>query len=217
MTVMTTYTPLPFPHYVIDNTAWDVSLTHVVGEFPDPSDPRWHTFENEHEHRKQQMDGEAAWNVGPACIEVLDAMGRSEFVQRVEDLTGIDGLIPNITGGGLHQTIEGGYLGMHTDSTIGFDGNDLYRRVNVLLFLNLAWAPSWGGALRLDTGPGTDFVEIAPRFNRLVIFETTPWTWHGHPESWESYVPRRSLACYYYTEDPPPGFDGHKETFFRDD
>lgn len=46
---------------------------------------------------------------------------------------------------------------------------------------------------------------IAPKFNRMVIFSTTDFTFHGHPDplTCPADVTRKSLALYYFTNGRP--------------
>ena len=48
-------------------------------------------------------------------------------------------------------------------------------------------------------------VKISPNFNKLVIFNTTDYSFHGHPNplACPEDVTRKSLALYYYTNGRP--------------
>ena len=48
-------------------------------------------------------------------------------------------------------------------------------------------------------------VKIAPYFNRMAIFSTTDFSWHGHPDplSCPPDRSRKSMALYYYTNGRP--------------
>jgi hypothetical protein len=134
---------------------------------------------------------------------VIQQFNAQVFVEFLEGLSGIKGLIPDpyLGGGGLHQIPAGGTLNIHAD----FNRNqrlDADRRLNVLLYLNENWKEEYGGHLELwdrqKTGP---VVRVAPVANRMVVFETSSTSYHGHPDVLA--VPegrfRRSLAWYYYT------------------
>lgn len=125
------------------------------------------------------------------------------FVQFLENMTGIRGLIPDpyFAGGGVHVVANGGHLDIHAD----FNHNailNLERRLNVLIYLNKGWKKEYGGAFEIWNTDMTAMVEdFVPEFNRMVCFNTGSTTWHGnptpvnHPEG----RPRMSLALYYYT------------------
>jgi len=204
----------PFPHAIVDDWFDPVDLDDALVWFPPPSDSRWHWFDAPHEVRKAQYDDEKAYEV-PGCGRLLRVLTSAPFVGALSELTGIEALIPDLVGGGLHLTLAGGFLGVHTDSSTDFSNRGLYRRLNVLLFLNEGWKPGDGGELVLERAGTPTGLRVDPLHNRLVIFRTAHDTLHGHPNPWERpVVPRRSLAAYYYTEDPPPDYVGDRTTTF---
>ena len=52
-------------------------------------------------------------------------------------------------GGGLHRSLPGGFLNVHTDFSAHHSKPGWRRRVNLLLYLNPEWQPDWGGELEL--------------------------------------------------------------------
>ena len=138
---------------------------------------------------------------------LLYQLNGSVFLQFLEQLTGIDGLIPDpyFGGGGLHQIERGGYLKVHAD----FNWHPklrLDRRLNLLLYLNKDWKEAYGGHLELWSRNMTRCVQrILPIFNRCVIFSTTDTSYHGHPDPLRCppSITRKSLALYYYTNGRP--------------
>ena len=129
------------------------------------------------------------------------------FLAFLEALTGIGPLIvdPTLFGAGLHQILRNGSLQIHAD----FNSHRqlrLERRVNVFLFLNHDWDDAWGGELELWNRPMTQCeARIAPVRNRLVVFSSTDYSYHGHadPLACPPHRSRRSIAMYYYTRDRP--------------
>lgn len=135
----------------------------------------------------------------------------------ISEVTGIPNLQPDLSlfGGGLHETSNGGRLGVHVD--FNRHQNGLYRRVNVLLFLNPAWSPKWGGNLEMWEGPGTGNCKmIAPLMGRMVIFPTTDKSWHGHPRPLNAPagITRKSIAWYFYHPEPPAGYRDDHDTVY---
>jgi hypothetical protein len=74
------------------------------------------------------------------------------FPRLLELLTGIPKPIPDpyLKGGGLHMSGPGGVLAPHTDFHL-HEPLALYRRINVLVYLNGDWEESYGGCLQLGT------------------------------------------------------------------
>lgn len=213
----------PWPHAVID----DFLPAHIAGNildcFPGPDDPAWLDWKDrdtKHQPRKQGIGhAKKLEGVHPYIHHVLAAFMTSPFLTFLERLTGIGKLIPDphLNGGGLHQILPQGHLSIHTDYNRLHD-LDLYRRINVLYYLNRDWREEYGGNLELWDARGRTCVEeIAPLFNRLVVFNTDKRTPHGHasPLDVPEGVTRKSLAFYYYTAKPARGmrYNGRTDWF----
>ncbi|NEN95926.1 MAG: 2OG-Fe(II) oxygenase, partial [Moorea sp. SIO3I7] len=112
---------------------------------------------------------------------------------------------PHFVGGGLHQIEKGGYLKIHAD----FNRHTklrLDRRLNLLIYLNKDWQEDYGGHFEMwDTEMTQSQKKILPVFNRCVIFSTTDFSYHGHPEplTCPEGRTRKSLALYYYSNGRP--------------
>jgi len=194
----------PFPHFSVDGLFDEHMLRGVLGEFPAPESPLW-TTHNHSYSKKLANDNFFAW--GPLTRELMVFLNSAQFLTFLEALTGIPALIPDpyYFGGGLHLIRPGGFLGVHAD----FNWHDrlkLDRRINLLLYLNPDWKQEYGGAIELWTPDMKTRVNAyLPLFNRLVVFNTTDFSYHGHPEPLrcpEAHC-RRSIALYYYTNGRP--------------
>jgi Rps23 Pro-64 3,4-dihydroxylase Tpa1-like proline 4-hydroxylase len=139
--------------------------------------------------------------------QLLLELNSYPFICFLEKLTGINGLVadPEMQGGGVHQTMNGGFLKIHAD----FNWHaklQLDRRINVLFYLNKNWQDSYGGHLELwDRNMTNCQRKVSPIFNRLAIFNTTDYSFHGHPDplSCPPELARTSVAMYYYTNGRP--------------
>ena len=125
------------------------------------------------------------------------------FIQFLEKMTGISGLIPDpyFMGAGIHKTLNGGYLNIHADFNL-HKHMAVERRLNVLIYLNPPWKEEWGGSFEIWDKPMEKKVaSFAPTENRMVCFSTGSDTWHGNPEpvNHPEGLPRQSIALYYYT------------------
>lgn len=195
----------PFPHCVIDNFMATEPLDQVLAEFPEPDDIAWKSYNTSREVKLATRDDT---QLGPVTRHLLSQFNSSVFVEFLEALTGIEGLIPDphFYGGGLHQIRRGGHLKVHAD----FNWHErllLDRRINLLLYLNKDWDEAYGGHLEMwDRSMTTMGERVLPVFNRCVIFNTTDFAMHGHPDALACPEDRtrRSLALYYYTNGRPP-------------
>lgn len=194
----------PFPHIVVDDFLPSEVLGRVLEEFPSPQSGAWDRYSDKMQRKLGSRDEEA---LGPTTRMLLHQLNSAAFLAFLEELTGIVGLVPDpwFEGGGLHQIVRGGLLKVHVD----FNKHTLTRldrRINALLYLNPDWDESWGGHLELwDQEMKSAVRKVAPRFNRLVVFNTTDFANHGHPEplACPESRSRRSMALYYYTNGRP--------------
>ena len=168
------------------------------------SQNHWHLREyNNYHEKKLECQGEE--NLSENVSLILYQFNSAPFVRFLETLTGIDKLIPDpyFFGGGLHQIVAGGKLGIHSDFS-RHNRLPLDRRLNVLIYLNKDWREDYGGHLELWNEDMTRCVRrILPAYNRMVIFTITDWAFHGHPEplTCPPGVSRKSIALYYYRRD----------------
>ena len=112
---------------------------------------------------------------------------------------------------------------MHADFN-RYDQFNIDRRVNTFVYMNDDWPEEYGGHLELwSTDMKSCYQRILPTFGRFVVFSSTDFSYHGHPQ--KLAVPegraRRSLALYYYTNGRPDAeclngkCDGGHSTLFQ--
>jgi hypothetical protein len=207
----------PFPHLVFDNFFDPTLLDEVLREFPQPGTIRWQRFDNA---REIKLASAAEASFGPITRLLLYHLNSITFLEFLSQVTGIANLIPDpsFEGGGLHQIVRGGKLGVHADFN-KHRAYDLDRRLNVLLYLNRDWREEYGGHLQLwDREMTRCEARVTPLFNRVMIFGTTDFTYHGHPDplSCPEGMTRKSLALYYFTNGRPAAeVSGEHSTLFR--
>lgn len=148
-----------------------------------------------------------------------EALASPDFLADLEAITGVQSLLADeeLAGGGMHLTGSGGRLDVHVDFNYVKE-RKLHRRLNLLLYLNPVWEESWGGCVELwDRKVKCCQHSFAPILNRCLIFETSDISYHSAaPVTCPPSVSRKSFATYYYTKEPPPGWDGKSHsTIFR--
>ncbi len=191
----------PFPHAIFENVLDGLEKRKIEGGWPPKHERLTH---REDQMLKGSTSDESKLGLG--LVEVLRYLNSQQFLKWLEELTGIEALIPDpyYVGGGLHEIFPGGKLMVHTDFTQN-PKTGLERRLNAIIYLNEDWQKEWNGDLELwdrrPDQPGGTFVKIPPVFGRLVVFNTTGDSYHGHPEVLKcpKNRSRRSLAMYYYT------------------
>jgi Rps23 Pro-64 3,4-dihydroxylase Tpa1-like proline 4-hydroxylase len=194
----------PFPHVVFDDFFDPLLIERVLEEFPKPNAIPWQSFDNP---REIKLASARESTFGPATRLLMYHLNSITFLEFLSRVTGIDNLIPDpgFEGGGLHQIVRGGKLGVHAD----FNKHRQYgldRRLNLLLYLNKNWREEYGGHLQLwDRDMTRCEAKVLPVFNRVMVFGTTDFTYHGHPDPLQcpDCMTRKSLALYYFSNGRP--------------
>ncbi len=203
----------PYPHIVLDDVFPADFLLQVAAEFPDFNDPNWQKFDN---NREKKLASQGDEQLGPYARAFISNLNSGTFINFLEQLTGIEGLIadPHLMGGGMHRIQPGGKLAVHVDFN-KYKRLGLERRLNVLVYLNEDWDESYGGHFELWNKDMTEsVVKVLPIFNRMAMFSTTEISWHGHPDplTCPEDRSRRSIALYYYTMGRDDGYDVSEHT-----
>ncbi len=208
----------PFHHVVIDRFLKDEAVAAVAAEFPAYNGPVWNEYNNAIEVKKAYNH----WDKFPkATYRLFNFLNSPAFVAEMSKLCGEPLYAdPGLHGGGWHSHGAGGKLNMHLDYSI-HPKTGLERRLNLILYLQPAWTPEWGGALgfwehdEAAKAPGALATEIDCLFNRAVIFDTSQNSWHGLPDPVRCppETPRNSIAVYYMCEPRPAVADRGRALF----
>ena len=196
----------PFPYIYIDDFFDPEYLDKVLGEFPSIDKLKDKIYYSNPNEEKHATKGEGKF--GEYTKRLVHYLNSEPFLEFLQEISGIkETLIPDpyFEGGGFHEIKPGGYLKIHVDFHKHKKTN-LDRRLNFLVYLNKDWEESYGGHFELwerDMSKGA--VKILPLFNRIAMFSTTGYSWHGHPDplSCPDDRSRKSLALYYYTNGRP--------------
>ena len=196
----------PYQHVVIDNFLPQNVFQQAMADFDVVSKEQWTGYLHVNE-RKFANSNPSTW--GPTLQQIANELNSPEFVSLLEELTGIPNLLidPAFEGGGLHQSLRGGFLNMHADFTVHPHQRQWKRRLNLLLYCNENWLPEYGGDLELwDSTMSHAEKVVQPLGNRVLIFATDPTSFHGHPDPLQcpDGVARRSMALYYFTYEDKP-------------
>jgi Rps23 Pro-64 3,4-dihydroxylase Tpa1-like proline 4-hydroxylase len=196
---------VPFPHVVLDDFLTKelvAELNHEIATIPDEV---WEQADHKAQTNKRWLSDFSKLPV--KVQDVVQFFHTSPGLDWLRRLTRIEELVPDpeLLGGGIHCTHEGGRLGIHTD----FNWHPklkLHRRLNVILFLNEDWSAADGGILELwhkaMTAPVHSYLPIA---GRCVIFSTSEHSNHGHPVPVAKSKKRLSISLYFYAPTPPEG------------
>lgn len=215
----------PFPHIVIDKFLPETILDSVLDEF-NKNENWWYDkvkWTEPYQVNKFYWphDIETANNMPndlPTISALVNYLNSPIMLKYLEELTGINNLIVDelLSGGGLHKITSGGKLAIHRDYNV-HPTKKIYRRLNLLIYLNKEWKKEWEGYLELWDKDYTKLeVSVEPIFNRAVIFTISDDSLHGHPAPLNTpeNVSRNSIALYYFTEVKPNDENEHPVVFY---
>jgi hypothetical protein len=210
----------PFPFFVIEGFLEPSFAAEVAAAYPtfETAKEMGFAFNAVNERKKVQVTDRARF---PDPVGRLsDALASPAFLADLGAITGIPALVADeqLFGGGIHVTGPHGRLDVHVDFNVLDGERKLYRRLNLLLYLNPDWDAGWGGQVELwDRDVKTCVHRYVPSLNRCVVFETSDISFHGvAPLTCPASQVRRSFAAYYYTTEPANAIepDAHS-TIFR--
>ncbi len=195
----------PFPSIVFDNFFEEEILNEILNDFPSNIKDIGNEFNNKAE---KKLSLNSAEKLSLKTNNFINFLNSEPFVKFLNELTGIKETLitdPYLVGGGLHELKDGGYLNIHADFN-QHPKMKLDRRLNILIYLNHNWKENNGGHLELwDKEMKKCEKKVLPIFNRIVIFSTTDFSYHGNPNKVkvEENNSRKSIALYYYSNGRP--------------
>jgi Rps23 Pro-64 3,4-dihydroxylase Tpa1-like proline 4-hydroxylase len=206
----------PYPHIVVDNFLEENVLETCLKEMTnfnywsvDPQSQREKVQVNKFFSPSGLLDDSINHikSRAPVTYSTLNYLQSNSMLNFLTSLTGIQNLQrdDHFLGAGIHKVTNGGKLAVHADFNRNWNSG-LYRRINLLLYLNKDWKEEYGGELQLWKTDLSECVKkVVPTFNRAIIFTTFRNSYHGHPipMTLPRDVARYSMALYYYTKEPP--------------
>ena len=198
----------PGPSAIFENFMDPEVMRSLIGESLTMSDDHFDKYEDigdgkvydDHAYMNLKRGCRHLDKMPPVMKTVCRYFNSNKFMEWLQVVTGIKNLQPdpNYLGGGYHQTLPGGHLSLHKDFTY-HKGLKLYRKVNLLIYLNKSWDESLGGNLELwDNDMTKKYHTVVPVANTAVLFNIEDAI-HGCPDPVKQ--DRRSLAFYYYNDE----------------
>jgi Rps23 Pro-64 3,4-dihydroxylase Tpa1-like proline 4-hydroxylase len=185
---------------VVDDLLPAETAAALSARFPQAQSMRLMNTFRERKHTSKALD-----RFDPSMAAITFAVQDRRVVDLVERITGIPEQIPDSTlyAGGLSVMTRGHFLAPHIDNSHEASRRH-YRTLNLLYYLSPDWGLECGGNLELWDAAVKQHVTIESRFNRLVIMETTPTSWHSvSPVRAEQ--PRLCVSNYYFSPRSPTG------------
>jgi hypothetical protein len=194
------YKNTPFDHCIIDNFLSDADI--IESEFLPYDSPEWVEYNNVVQHKKVNCD----WFLFPKfTYQLMAYLNSPEFVDLLSERVGCKLYSdPGLHAGGWHIHGNGGSLNPHLDYSI-HPKLPLQRKLNLIIYLSKDIKEEHGGHFGLWEGtdsPKSLVKEIAPLFNRAILFDVMDNSWHGLSRvcTMPNGIYRKSIAIYYLTD-----------------
>ena len=193
----------------IDDLLPDELAQRIHKAFPSAAQMRLMDSFRERKYTSKNFDA-----FDPVLKDITFAFQDERVLKIVEAITGITQQVPDahLYAGGLSAMARGHFLGPHIDNSHDGERRN-YRTLNLLYYVTPGWSIENGGNLELWDRPVQRHTTIVSRYNRLVLMETNPWSWHSVSE-----VQADGLRCcvsnYYFSPVSPTGVDYFNITAF---
>lgn len=196
-------------HCWVDDLLPESTARTIYDVFPPADRMRLMASFREVKYTSKSLD-----DFSPLLKAITFAIQDPQIIRRVAAITGIEEQVPDpsLYAGGLSMMGRGQFLNPHIDNS--HDGSRrLYRTLNLLYYVTPGWRLENGGNLELWDPAVKRSVTIESRFNRLVIMETTPWSWHSvKAVAVEQF--RCCVSNYYFSPRSPTGEEYFHVTSF---
>jgi Rps23 Pro-64 3,4-dihydroxylase Tpa1-like proline 4-hydroxylase len=196
-------------HCIVDNLLPGEIAKEIYEAFPTIGEMRLMNSFRERKYTSKNLD-----KFSPLMADITFSVQAPAVLALVQEITGIQNQFPDalLYAGGLSAMAQGHFLAPHIDNSHDSSGK-YYRTLNLLYYVTPDWSLEAGGNLELWDRGVRNKTTITSKFNRLVIMETTPASWHS-----VSRVMADRLRCcvsnYYFSPDSPTGVGYRNVTSF---
>ena len=186
---------------VVDNVFPQHIAEQLYASFPDGNDSSPLNFKDT--IREKKYSSNQVHELPSALTEAVLSFESAKVVELFRRITGFESIITDsdMYAGGVSEMRESHFVMPHIDNSHDFHREN-YRAINTLFYLAKDWNHSSGGNLELwPDGLAGEKIEIVSKFNRLIIMETPPHSWHA-VNTVKSAAPRRCVFYTYFRPEP---------------
>ena len=191
----------PYPMITLDNFLPHEFAMQLANECETIPDQHWTEFTRNGSFMRECKKLEYA----PIAYEFVNAMHSALGMEWLTKITNIADLIPDpyLVGAGYSRSFTGDSLKLHSD----FNWNNqlkLHRLLSFIIYLNPNWKEEWGGHLQFtDFNKDKVIQNVAPVFNRAIIWRYHKRGFHGYPDplTCPQGVSRNTFRLFYYYSD----------------
>lgn len=186
-------------HFIVDNLIPEEWCNEIFKVFPKNSSG----FFDKNTFREKKKTSAKLSNYDQKISDISYALQNQEIISLIEAITNIKDLEPDPTlyAGGLSMMFKGDFLNPHIDNSHDIR-REKYRRLNLLYYVSPDWRLEYGANFELWNENKTRPKTIVSKFNRLVVMETTKYSWHSVSKN-NIQKPRCCVSSYYFSKQSP--------------
>ena len=196
-------------YLAIDNLLPEDICHEIYNQFPSKNQMRFMSSFREKKFTSKNFDIHH-----PLLTDITFALQDSQVIKYVEFITGISNQSadPTLYAGGLSAMTKNNFLSPHIDNSHNAK-KDKYRTLNLLYYVTPEWNLESGGNLQLWDINVRKHITIHSKFNRLVLMETTPTSWHSVNKVNIDHS-RCCVSNYYFSSNSPTANEYYNVTSF---
>jgi len=186
-------------HFIVENLIPKEWCDEIYNVFPKNS----LGFFDKKTFREKKRTSAKLSNYDKKISDISYALQDPEIIYLIQAITKIKNLEPDPTlyAGGLSMMFKGDFLNPHIDNS--HDANrEKYRRLNLLYYVSPGWKLENGANFELWNKNITNPKTIVSKFNRLVVMETTKYSYHSVSKN-NINKPRCCVSSYYFSKQSP--------------
>ena len=186
-------------YFFIDDLLPEDIAINISNKFPPIENMR---FLNS--HREKKYTSKDFKKFDRALEETALALQSKKVIEIIEKITGIKKQVGDQTfyAGGLSSMSYKNFLNPHIDNSHNYQQSH-YRTLNLLYYVTQDWTFNDGGHLELWNKSVKNKKIIESSFNRLIIMETNPLSWHSVSHVKNKLRSRNCISNYYFSKISP--------------
>ncbi len=174
---------IPFPNIEIPNFLDSEMVISMKNEITDSYRIHNNLLKNFTRNGSHMVELCEAGEICPIAHQLIGDLHSKYFLDWLERVTGIEGLIPDpwLIGASYMRCYRGDSLQVHSD----FNWNEklkLHRKLSLVIYLNPEWEKNWNGDIQLwDKDRKECMKRYYPMNGNMVLWEYSKYAFHGHP------------------------------------
>ncbi len=185
--------------FFVDNLLPEETAIKISNKFPSTGNMRYLNSYREKKYTSKDFN-----KFDNILEETALALQSKKVIEIIEKITCIKQQVgdPMFYAGGLSAMSYKNFLNPHIDNSHNYQQSH-YRTLNLLYYVTQDWTSKDGGHLELWDKNVKKNKTIESSFNRLIVMETNPLSWHSVSRVTNKVKARNCISNYYFSKISP--------------